>query len=235
MLLREDDTYRFVYHSLHRHAEEVLWAIEALIADPQSEKAREAGAKLACLAAFKSSAAEHLRDLCLAGDTPLRKGAAVVYATNVTEPTVEKECRERLRTLMNDEDHTVRDAAADFWRHLKAADMRGLADFLRDWASTKSLDEGADDAARALEEHGAADPQLTLDIAWKLVEALGAEITSIQTRRGMISHALTPAILNIYHRSQDAAIRARAIDLFERLEELGCLEIRRALESVDRL
>jgi hypothetical protein len=235
VLLRESGAYDFIYHSLHRHAEEVLWAIEAMLADQESDKAREAGAKLACLAAFGCPAAEHLRDSCLAGEVPLRKGAAAVYATNVAEATVGPECRERFRKLMNDDDHEVRDAAADFWRHLRAADIRDLAKFLREWASTKSIDEGADDAARALEEHGAVDPQLTLDIAWRLVEVLGAEITNFQTRHGMISHALTPAVLNVYHRAQDSAVRSRAIDLFERLEELGCSEVRTALEAVDRL
>jgi hypothetical protein len=235
VLLRERGAYDFIYHSLHRHAEEVLWAIESMLADQKSAKAREAGAKLACLAAFGFPAAERLRDSCLAGDVSLRKGAAVVYATNMAAPTVGQECRERLRTLMNDDDHEVRDAAAEFWRRLEAADIRDLADFLWDWANTKSLDAGADYAARALEKHGTANPQLTLDIAFRLVEVLGAEITNFQTRHGMISYALTPAALNVYHRAQDPAVRGRAIDLFEKLEELGCPEVRGALEAVDRL
>jgi hypothetical protein len=235
VLLRESGAYDFIYHRLHRHAEDVLWAIEAMLADQESAKAREAGAKLACLAAFECPGVERLRDSCLAGDVPLRTGAAIIYARNVAEPAVGRECRERLRKLMNDDDHDVRDAAASFWRHLRAADIRDLAEFLREWANTKSIDEGGDDAARAIEEHGTADPQLTLDIAFRLVEVLGAEITNFQTRHGMISHALTPAVLNIYHRSQDSEIRRRAIDLFETLEELGCPQVREALEAVDRL
>jgi hypothetical protein len=234
-LLREEDAYNFIYHSLHRHAEEVLWAIQAMLADQESDKAREAGAKLACLAAFRCTSARPLRDSCLVGEVPLRKGAAAIYATNFAEPTVGKECRERLLALTNDDDHEVRDAAANFWHHMKAADIRDLADFLREWANTKSLDEGADAAADALEEHATVNLELTLDLAWRIVDALGAEITNFQTRRGMISHALTPAVLNVYHRSLEAAIRARAIDLFERLEELGCPEVREALEAADRL
>ena len=235
VLLRERSAYDFIYHSLFRHADAVLWAIEAMLADQASNKAREAGAKLACLAAFEYPAAHRLRDSCLRGDVPVRKGAAAIYAANFAEPVVGAQCRERLRTLMSDGDHEVRDEVAGFWHHLEAADMRDQEAFLREWAQSRAIDEGADEASRALEAHATVNPSLTLDVAQRIIEALGAEITNIQKRHGGISYSLTPAILNVYHRSLERAVRTHAIDLFERLEELGCPQVPEALEAIDRL
>jgi len=235
LLLREQVAYDFVYYSLHRHADEVMWAIERMLADERSPQTREAGAKLACLAAFKCSEAAPLRDVCIKGDVPVRKGAAVVYSANITEALVGKECRVRLPTFMNDEDVDVRKEATAFLRDLEASCIRELADFLRAWTQTKSLDEGAENAAYMLEQNPVVDLKLTLEISERLIDALGQEITDMQSRHGMISYHLTPAILNVYRVSTDAETRRKAIDLFEKLDELGYRGVYSAMESVDRL
>jgi hypothetical protein len=234
LLLREQEAYEFVYYSLHRHANEAMWAIEKMLADG-SPQTREAGAKLACLAAFKCAEAAPLRDACIKGDVPARKGAAVVYAANITETLVGKECQERLPTFMNDEDVEVRKEATSFLRDLEAPCIRELADFLRAWTQTKALDEGAENAAYMLEQNPVADQKLTLEISDRLISALGQEIAGMQSRHGMISYRLTPAILNVYHLSTDAGTRRKAIDLFEKLDELGDRGVYSAMESVDRL
>ena len=110
-----------------------------------------------------------------------------------------------------------------------------MATFVRQWSQTKSLEEGAENAAYMLEQHPIVDAKLTIDIAALLIDLPGKEIADVQGRHGMLSHHLTPAILNVYHGCNSAAIRRRAIDLFEKLGDLGCSEVPRAMESVDRL
>ena len=110
-----------------------------------------------------------------------------------------------------------------------------LRDLLLRWSKSKSIEEGADGCGRMLGEHPTADTGLTLTLAERLVEAFGADVANVQVRHGGISYALTPAILNAYQRISDREDRNRAIDLFERLEELGCPEVTSALEAVDRL
>jgi hypothetical protein len=234
-LLREQEAYEFVYNSLPRHANEVMWAIERMLADERSPKAREAGAKLACLAAFHYPEATHLRDTCIKGDIPMRKGAAVIYSFNISEVHVGKECQRRLPMFMNDEDVEVRIESTAFLHDLEASRIRDLADFLRAWTQTKSLDEGAENVAYMLEQNPVVDQKLTLEISERLIDALGQEITNLQSRHGMISYHLTPAILNVYHHSTDTRTKRKAIDLFEKLEELGCRGVYSAMESIDRL
>jgi len=86
-----------------------------------------------------------------------------------------------------------------------------------------------------LQQAPVVDPTLTLEVADRLIDLLGRETAKGQALHGMISYHLTPAILNVYHRSGDSEIRSRAMDLFEKLDELGCPEVRPAMESVDRL
>jgi hypothetical protein len=235
LLLREQEACDFVYYSLHRHANEVMWAIERMLADERSPQTRETGAKLACLAAFKCSEAAPLRDVCIKGDVPVRKGAAIVYSANITDALVGRECQQRLPLLLDDEDAEVRKEATAFLRDLEASCIRELEDFLRAWAQTKSLGEGAENAAYMLQQNPVVNPKLTLEISERLIDALGQEITNLQSRHGIVSYHLTPAILNVYHLSTDIGTRRKAIDLFEKLDELGCSGIYSAMESVDRL
>jgi len=234
-LLRERGTYDFVYCSLPEHAMDTMWAVVTMLVDVLHPEAQEAGARLACLAAFECPAAASLRDLCLSGNIAMRKGAATVYSANAFQVEVGAECRERLPALMNDEAGEVRTEATGFLRDIDATCLRDMADFVRLWPQTKSLEEGADSAARMLEQCPVTDPRLTLDLSERLIDVLARHIASNQGRHGSISHHLTPAILNVYHRSIDPEMRRRAIDLFEKLEEMGCSEVRGALESADRL
>jgi len=235
MLLREGGAYDFVYYSLRRAAREVLWAIETMLQARDDPLMQEHGAKLACLAAFTTPEAHVLRDTCLRGSAALRSGAAVVYATNITDRKVGEECQKRLLPLMDDDNPKVREAAVSFIGELDRQGVTELRDLLLRWSKSKSIEEGADDCGRMLEKHPTADTELTLTLSERLVHVLGAEVANIQTRHGGISYELTPAILNVYQWISDCDDRRRAIDLLERLEELGCTEVTSALEAVDRL
>lgn len=236
ILLRERGAYNCVYDCLPQHADDVLWAIERMIDDAESKEAQENGAKLACLAAFKTSKAHALRDACVTAQlASLRKGAAAVYSRNWADADIGEECRKRLGTLLNDEDTEVRSEAAKFLRTLSDVQLREFSEFIGEWTQSKSLEEGADSAARALEKQPIANPELTLMVAERIIEAIGGELTDFRTRHGGITFSLTPAILNVYQQSIDQRVRNWAIDLFEKLEELECPEIRTAMEAVDRI
>lgn len=233
--LRQQGAYDFIYYSLPRHTERAFWAIKSMLADRVSNQAREAGAKLACLAALDNSAAGQWRDKALCGDAAMRKGAAIVYAANITNSQVGKECQSRLELLMNDDDQNVRAAVATFPREIDGPRLWEVRAFMRRWVLSRSAEEGAEDVARLLEQHPLVDPQLTLDLAERFTALLSSPITETRTRHGTLSYHLVPAILNVYHRTTDTGERNRAMDLFERLEELGCPETQQALEAIDRI
>jgi hypothetical protein len=234
-LLREKGAYDFVYYSLHSHVNHTRWAIKSMLNDQEDPKARQSGARLACLAEFRDGPSRGLWDQCLSGDIAMRKGAAEVCATNLMDEEIGGECQQHLRLLMNDDSPEVREAVASLFHHLDELGLQCQAGFLREWSRSESVMEGADDAARLLEQYPMADPLLTLDLAQRFIEAIGSPMTDFRTRHGSVSFHLVPAILNVYHQSLDQAIRNRAMDLFEQLEDLGCPDVGRAIEAVDRL
>ncbi|MHB8095478.1 MAG: hypothetical protein ACYDH0_11120 [Candidatus Aminicenantales bacterium] len=234
-LLREQESYNFIYHILYKHAREVMWAIKEMLADEKNAKTREAGARLACLAAFMYSEAIPLRDTCIKGDIPVRKGAATIYSANISETQVGIECQEKLRMFFNDDALDVREETITFLLNLDASFIREHKDFLRMWARTLSLCEGAENAAIMLERDPLADQNLTLDISEHLLNALGKKLADLFYRQGRISYHLVPAILNVYNMAASIDVRQKAIDLFEKLEELGCWEVYSAMESIDRV
>ncbi|HEY3325068.1 MAG TPA: ATP-binding protein [Planctomycetota bacterium] len=87
-LLRSGACADFVYRTAHKHSSEAAWAVKAMLADAEDDKARETGGRLACLAAFENAEMVRMRDRCLSGDTAMRKGAATVYAHNINSAKV---------------------------------------------------------------------------------------------------------------------------------------------------
>ena len=67
------------------------------------EVTRQAGARLACLAAFTHPNAEDLAENAASGDAILRLGAAQVYARNLANPRLEERCLARLRFVSNED------------------------------------------------------------------------------------------------------------------------------------
>lgn len=232
-LLRELGTQQCIYRALHRNPEKVLADIETLLSDADAE-VRESAATLACLAAFETPKAHPMRDACLAGAPELRKGAATVYAANLSDSRVGEECRTRLTAYFDDDDSTVRHKSVGFLSKLKPETLVSLEGVVTLWAASKAVDEGADNIAHSLNKHPVANPALTLAVTEKILDALGREVVNIQTRHGMIAYLLVPALLNVYRHTTDTAIRKKALDLFERFEALGTDQISKAYDSYDR-
>ena len=232
-LLRERETQQCIYRALHRNADQVLGDIEVLLMDPDSE-VREAGATLACLAAFETPKANPLRDACLAGTPELRKGAATVYSANLSDTRVGTESRSRLIQLFEDADETVRHKAVGFLSKLNPSTLVVLEDVVIRWTTSKAVVEGAEKIAFALNKHPVANAKLTLAVTEKILDALGLEVINMQKRHGMIPHQLVPAILNVYRHTTVPEVRKKALDLFERFEVLGTDQVSKAYESYDR-
>lgn len=236
VLLGDQGAYNFIYYNCNnKHIVNLLWAVKAMINKNQYSETREAGAKLSCLAAFACSEAIALRDECINGDVPLRKGAASIYSANLFNNKVGMECRKKLVAFFNDENLEVRNEASSFIKNLDGEEVKLVSDFLIIWSETKALSENGDHVSYMLENNPVSNPLLTLKLSEKILGVIGSEINNIQTRNGIIPYHLVPAVLNVYHRSFKSEIRKRAIDIFEKLEELECSEVKIAMESVDRM
>ncbi|HEY3319875.1 MAG TPA: hypothetical protein VGP72_05290 [Planctomycetota bacterium] len=231
-LLRSGACADFVYRTTHKHSSETAWAVKAMLADAEDEKAREAGGRLACLAAFENPEMVGLRDMCLSGDAAMRKGAATVYAHNINSAKVGAECRSRLKSLWNDAEAPVRAAASEFLNRLTAENLRSSSTLLLDWTATPAFDEKElENASRILSDNALANAQLTLEMADRITKRASSDAASYQG--GMLSFYLVPAIVAVYHDVPE--LRGRAMDLLEQMEEWGCSEVAAAYTAADRV
>ena len=234
-LIRSPQPGAFIQHALpHCEAADMLDLVETMIQNNEKETQRR-GANLACLAAFVEPEAERLRDRCLEGTDAQRCGCAEVYAANIEKPEVGAKCREYLPSLLNDSASDVRKAACGFLGKLERDSLRTEEELIRIWLNSEAFREGIERMGRALEEHPNANPDLTLRVAEHAVLVLGEDICDIQQQMSLVSHHLVPALLNVYKQNTDKDKRTRCMDILEELEEMGCHQIPKAYQSVDRL
>jgi hypothetical protein len=103
---------------------------------------------------------------------------------------------------------------------------------LLDWAATPAFEgHRLEDASRALHDNALAKPHLTLEMADRITKQAGSDMANHQ--HGMISYYLVPGVVAVYHGAPE--LRGVAMDLLERMEELGCSEVNSAYSAADRV
>jgi len=235
LLLREYPAIACVEQDLRLNGSAAVWAIDELLGDVGDEKARENGGALACLGALLFPEIMPVLDRCVAGDVPTWKGVAAVLARNSMVVSVGHICRERLLQLFNDPESAVREEACDFLDHLEPADLLDCAEFLRSWATSKALTEGAFRASRLLAMHPTTNPQLTLEISELILSKMGPGGGGYSREHDAVGFHLVPAILNVYREVANPDLRGRAMDLLDQAEALQWPDVARAYDWADGL
>lgn len=198
------------------------------------EVTRQAGARLACLAAFTHPNAEDLAENAASGDAILRLGAAQVYARNLANPRLEERCLARLTSMMRDTDGRVREEVGECFRNLRAEHLFRIRGFIRDFVSSPALPQGAFHLARYLRAYAAQDCALALEAVETILNQLGDELMDMTRATAHVQRELVPMILGVYAHSREPEQRGRAMDLFEQLLARGSFAARTALQEYDR-
>jgi hypothetical protein len=232
-LLRTRGAGEFIYYSRGRCTDSLLDVVEEMISDTGHPETQQRGANLACLSAFREPTAEPLRDRCLTGSVAQRTGAAQVYAANLRQPELAAVCQAMLQRFWRDESTEVRAAACWFIHALDANLLRAHSQLIRDWMSSPAFTDGVEDMARELSKAPCADPQLTIELGRKAAQVLGQAMADIQRRAATVPYHLIPAIVSLYHASEDP-IRSQCMDILEDLDELGCYGIAEVYQLADR-
>lgn len=232
-LLANPLVHRFLYWCYRRQFARVKPFIEALLSNPD-DTARQAGARLACLAAFYESEVQLMAEQAVTGDTAMRLGAAEVYARNLEQPETQAACEVSLRRLLNDPDEKVRSEVGQCFFHLRPEHLAYLRPFIRDFLASQSLRSGAEHLIRYLKSVACDDHDLTLDATERILDEVGDSVLDIRTRWAVLEADLVQLPLAAYNHAIDPAIKGRAMDLFERLLVAGSRSARGALVEWDR-
>lgn len=232
-LLRSVLTHHFLYWCLRADYARVRPFIEALLAH-ENEATRQAGASLACLAAFYEPQAMPLAERALTGDTAMRTGAAQVYAHNLEYREIQAVCESGLRQLLDDPEEQVRKEVGRCFLHLRPEHLADLRPFIRDFLDSPSLRSGAGHLVRYLKSVACNDYDLTLAATTRILDELGEAVLDIRTRWAILEADLVQLPLAVYQHADDPVIKGRAMDLFERLLMAGSHSAHRALADWDR-
>ncbi len=222
----------FIYYALGRHGSRMLKHIEALMVSKE-EEVRETCGRLASFAYFNVPRAKSLYRKCLRGDAALRRGVARVMARNVDQPKFLKQCLAALQQLCDDSDQSTRRNLGETFRHLPLPEA-AIKKFIVRFLHSKSIVDAADDIVEYASRIQFVDPKLALDIAEQTQLALGKNIADIQRAAGLVDDDFVGLAISIHTHSTSLRLKTRAMDLFERVMDLGSHYAIEALKAADR-
>jgi len=232
-LLQSPLVHHFLYWTYHRHFSRIRPFIEALLNDTD-DATRQAGAVLACLAAFQYTEANDLVERIMHGDAAMRQGAAQVYARNLENSDVGAVCEERLRQLMNDADEQVRSHVGECFEHLHPEHLDHLRRFIEEFLASPALLAGAEHLIKYIKTLAADEHDLALRVTTQILDTAGNEVVDIRTSHALLEHDLVQLPLTVYTHSVDPTTKSHAMDIFERLLLLGSRVAQETLADWDR-
>lgn len=233
ILLQSQVTERLLYRCYRRNFSRLRRYIEAMLGNAD-DKTRQAGARLACLAAFHNAEAGDLADRAMQGDKVMRQGATQVYACNLGDWDVGQICESRLRHLMDDPDEDVRAEAGKSFRFLTSDHLDLSRSFIDAFLASPALTLGASPLIEYLKSIACDDCDLTLKAVEHILEIAGGQLFDISTHWARLEDHLAQLPLAVYNCAADSATQVRAMDLFERLLVAGSRSAHGALADWDR-
>jgi hypothetical protein len=232
-LLQVPVTHRLLYRSYFLHFNRVHTFIERLLVD-RDDNTRQMGASLACLASFKHEEAGDLESRAMTGDHVMRRGAAQVYARQLGDPRYEDICRERLRTLMQDEDEDVLTSVGVCFKYARLEQFESLRGFIEEFLNSPALLPGAQHLVKYFKQIAADEHDLTLNVTERILDEGGDDLFTVKKNRVLDDTDLVALPLTVYTHANNREIKNRAIELFERLLLKGSYAAQRALNDWDR-
>ena len=224
---------RFLMFALQTHFRELSHILERMIAS-QAPDVASAGARQACLAALDLSEAADMAELCLSGTEAQKIGAAQVMAANIQTATYRSFCEDALIRLFNDCNDDVRSEAARCFINFEGTQFEEYEHLIAQFVSSDAFQQNYAHLLMALEKTTVQLPEVTLSACERFVDMAGRATSDIGTETAWSADSATKLTLRIYQQSSGDTIRARCLDLVDKLMEHDADEINRALEEFER-
>jgi hypothetical protein len=232
-LLKSPIVHDFLYRVHKQYFLQIRAYIQTMLQDDDIDT-KQAGARLACLAAFTFSEAHDLADQVMHGDAIHRRGAAQVYARNLCDESVEAVCQEHLLKLVNDQDEQVRKYVGQCFQRLDPSNFENVRAFVEQFLSSNSFHSNTTKIVPYLRGLALMEYDLTLRATSMVIDIVGTALTDIQRSTAMVERELAHIPLTVYNHAANPAIQSRALDVFEELLAMGSWTAREALTHWDR-
>ena len=161
-----------------------------------------------------------------------RSTAAAIYARNLADESVTRECEHQLSRLFNDVDLSVRKAAATWWATLSADQIAKRGRLVRSYSLSEACgDRQNTTLLRRLQQAEEPLPVEVLAIAERTVERFSSRAEDDQDIDPGSAHDLAPVLLRLYQQRHDAAMRGRILNLVDEMIRLGFYGVDEVLQE----
>lgn len=224
---------RFLLFALQTHYQELSHILGRMVAS-QLPGVATAGARQACLAVLDLPEAAELAEFCLSGSEAQRIGAAQVMAANVKTAAFRSFCEDALIKLFNDTSADVRAEAAQCFSRFEGTQLGEYAHLVTQFVSSDAFQQNYVHLIMALEKTTAKLPEVTLTACERFIDLAGPASSDIGTGTAFSADSVTKLTLRIYQQSTADTIRARSLNLIDKLMENSAYGIDEALENFER-
>ncbi len=191
-------------------------------------------AKQTCLAAFVDATAKADAASVRRGSELERVAAAEVYAFNVNDAEVGRECQSYLNDMFNDQTATVREQAAACFSHVAGQELASLEELIKGYLESRAFPAPHDWLPRHLEESDWKLPDITLRLAERFLQKSGDKSGDFATDSAFIASSVSTLVVRLYSQTDDNEIRSRCLDLIDEMERLATYGISAKLAEIDR-
>lgn len=209
-ILASRHTQRLLTYLIIRQPErfgpQLLRALEA--EDDIARRAGQVWAVAATRHGLPSTSPMELNELSQA----VRRGAAEVFAENPSASA------EYLARLFNDEDEDVRKAAAAAVRQLEKTTAEVAKLLIESFLASDAFKEAFDRLVDDLPDLTQVEPELALQVCERAVGLAGPELGDVRTARSTMGQPVMRVVMAVYRRG-NASVRARCLDVIDRLSE----------------
>ena len=211
---------RFLQYAIFRDYPAMRPILLRMLESSQPDTAR-AGVRHIALAALWVDEAREDGDRLLEIGEEARVGAASVYANNLSNETVGRECERRLQRLFTDESATVRREASTCWFALKPDQVASRGSLIGAFAKSMESGDGTSHLVGRLQESRRPLPAELCDVGERAVAAYGSKAASIQFAEAGVAHGLSPLMVRLHEESSDPLLRKRILDVIDSMVRAG--------------
>ena len=212
----------FLHYGTKTHYGQLEPVLRRMV-DSELEEVSTAGARQVCLTSLKNDDAIPLAAQCAEGSKAQRLGVAEVYSANLSSSAFRSQCEEMLGKLFSDPDGEVRQAAAECFREFHGQDAREFEGSIETYLQSEAFPQGHDSLMRALERTTADIPELILSTSERYFERVGLAAGDLRTSAALGSTQLAKLVVRAYSSAYDADVKARCLDLIDKMVLLRAL------------
>lgn len=228
-LLATPHVYEFIreniWHGFNELEGTILRALRSALPD-----VRQAGARLACLAALHHTEAGHSAAEARHGDSHQRRGVAQVASANIGNNTHREWCEDVLRSLFSDQDVEVRKLAASCFRHVPGDRLDAYSDLVEAFCASQTCEEYPHPLLRTLKNARSRLPGTVYLACKSLLDRMASQARDVWQHPGAHGFAVVEQLVfRLYQHHQNDEWTPGALDLIDRV----CLELGGAAEGFE--